>query len=250
VLNVSRRPARPAERSARHTLYDLSLDLAHVESIEPALGGWFDAHPDHEVETLILNAAVLKLGWLTDVSMAEVDHAFRVNVYAPLAMTRALLATGRFSSREARVVYVVSSLARPEPTLSFAGIGLYSVTKAALSRLALIQRRELELTAPHIKVLRVHPGIVDTDIQHELRRDSRLDPAFVAKTAGLPAFREGEWNDRSPKDHMRTISAELSAEFILWVTRSAPAIADEYDFYHAEEFHAARRAGRVRGDER
>ena len=117
---------------------------------------------------------------------------------------------------------------------------MYSVTKAALARMALIQAREFELTAPFIKILRVHPGIVDTDIQRELRECPRMDPAFVAKTAGLPAYQEGEWVGRSPRDHMRTISAEFSAEFILWAARLPEVDPDEYDFYHADEFHAAR----------
>jgi hypothetical protein len=39
---------------------------------------------------------------------------------------------------------------------------------------------------------------------------------------------------------MRTISAEFSAEFIAWVTRSKTLGTDEFDFYDAAEFHIAR----------
>ncbi|GLV78361.1 SDR family NAD(P)-dependent oxidoreductase [Streptomyces hygroscopicus] len=244
VLNVSRTPAQDAGSAARrepHELHNLSVDLADVARIEPCLGAWFDAHPGHRVTTLIHNAAVSPLGWLHEVSPAEVDQAFRVNVYAPLAITTSLLRAGRFAADGARVVYVTSSLARPVPELSFACLGLYSMTKAALSRMALIQSREFELTAPYVTVVRAHPGIVDTDLQRDLRRHPRMDPAFGVKTAGLPPFQEGEWHDRSPKDHMRTITPEFSAEFIEWVARSSDATSDEYDFYHAEEFHAARR---------
>jgi NAD(P)-dependent dehydrogenase (short-subunit alcohol dehydrogenase family) len=186
VLNVSRTPAEDPDRDGRHELYNLNLDLADVTLIEPCLSAWFDEHPYHGVKTLIHNAAVSNLGRLDEVSSEQVDEAFRVNVYAPLAITTALFRADRFARRGARVAYITSSLARPLPELSFAGLGLYSMTKAALSRMALIQSREFELAAPHIKVLRIHPGIVDTDLQRELRRDPRLDPAFSTKTAGLP----------------------------------------------------------------
>lgn len=252
VLNVSRTPAQEAGTSAGsepHELYNLSVDLAEVTSIEPCLRTWFDAHPDHRVTTLIHNAAVSPLGWLHELSPDEVDQAFRVNVYAPLSLTTSLVRAGRFAADGARVVYVTSSLARAVPELSFACLGLYSMTKAALSRMALIQSREFALTAPHLSVARAHPGIVDTDLQRDLRRHPRMDPAFAVKTAGLPPYQAGEWRDRSPKDHMRTISPEFSAEFIEWVARIPDATSDEYDFYHAAGFHAFRRNVRHRSSQ-
>ena len=237
VLNLARGPARA---EGGNCLHNLSVDLQHVERIEPALGAWFDEHASYEVTTLIHNAAILNLGWLDRLSAAEVAQSFRVNVHAPLAITSTIHRLGRFCSRKARVVYVVSSLGRAAAELSFAGLGLYSVTKAALGRLALVQSREFELIAPQIEILRIHPGIVDTEIQRELRQDAGLDPAFAEKTAGLPLYRDGEWNGRAPKDNMRTISADLAADFIVWAVKSPTVDSHEYDFYHAEEFHGAR----------
>ncbi|MEV0259820.1 hypothetical protein AB0I49_00515 [Streptomyces sp. NPDC050617] len=69
-----------------------------------------------------------------------------------------------------------------------------------------------------------------------------MDPAFEEKTAGLPPYREGEWVGRAPKDHMRTISPEFAAEFVVWATRAPEVGASECDFYHAEDFHLARTA--------
>lgn len=240
VLNVSRTPARTDPGPPGHVLHSLSLDLQHVESIEPALNAWFVDHPGSVVTTVVHNAATLNLGRLDEISLAEIERAFRVNVYAPIAITAALDRAGRLCRSGARVVYVVSSLARHRTDLSFAGLGLYSATKAALSRLALIQSREFELLAPHVKVLRIHPGVVDTDMQRRLRQSHRVDPAFGAKTARLSPYQDGEWDERSPTEHMRTISAGFAAEFILWAIRSPVVSSEEYDFYEAEEFHAAR----------
>jgi NAD(P)-dependent dehydrogenase (short-subunit alcohol dehydrogenase family) len=240
VLNVSRKPAGVSDPQAEHELHNLNLDLDDVALVEPCLRAWLDEHPEYRVTTLVHNAAASNLGWFHEVSVEQVEQVFRVNVQAPLAITATLFSAGRFAESGARVAYVVSSLGRPLPELSFAGLGLYSTTKAALGRMALVQAREFEIAAPHIKVLRIHPGIVDTDIQRELRRNERLDPGFALKTAGLPPYQEGEWQGKAPKDHMRTVSAEFSAEFIVWAVRRAEPSSDEYDFYYAQEFHDVR----------
>ncbi|MFI5661927.1 SDR family NAD(P)-dependent oxidoreductase [Streptomyces sp. NPDC051684] len=242
VLNISRKSARIAGVRTEHELHNLNLDLADVTLVEPCVRAWLDEHPEYQVTTLVHNAATSNLGWLHEVPAEQVEEVFRVNVHAPLAITSAVFSAGRFADGGARVAYVVSSLGRALPELSFAGLGLYSTTKAALGRMALVQAREFEISAPHIKVLRIHPGIVDTEIQQELRRNERLDQRFALKTAGLPPYQEGEWQGTEPKDRMRTVSAEFAAEFIAWAVRREEVEPGEYDFYHAQEFHEARRS--------
>ena len=167
-----------------------------------------------------------------------------MNGHAPLRITATILEHTRFSSGESRVVFVTSSLGRPELALSFAGMGLYSVTKATLSRLALIQARELELRAPHVRVLRVHPGIVDTDMQTSLRRDANLESDIREEDGGTPWIpRGGIGVGRSPAEHPPTIPTRFAAEFVLWVARSGQLASSEYDFYRTEEFHRARSEG-------
>jgi NAD(P)-dependent dehydrogenase (short-subunit alcohol dehydrogenase family) len=243
VLNISRHATTVIGLSSRHSLHNLELDLQNVSGIECSLNAWFERNPGYQVKIFISNAAILNLGWLDKISPAEFNQAFQVNVQAPLTIANALFKGGRFCSAGARIAYVISSLARHEPGLSFAGAGLYSMTKAALSRMALVQSREFELRAPHIKVLRVHPGIVDTDMQQELRHDLELDPAFSVKTAGLPRYQEGDWDGRSPQKNMRTISAAFAAEFIWWAIRAPEVSSEEYDFYGTERFHAERASG-------
>ena len=239
VLNISRRRAEIGGTS-RHQLHNLPADLQDVGRIDQLLRAWFDSNVGYRVKYLIHNAAALNLGALDKVCLSKIDQSFHVNVYAPLVITRSIFNLGRFAVPESKIVYVTSSLARTDPVLSFAGMGLYSVTKAALSRLALIQARELEIKAPHIKVIRIHPGIVDTEMQRELRRDVTLDMAFRKKTEGLPPYTEGDWYGKLPREHMRTISSSFAAEFILWAMRSSNMTSAEYDFYNTDEFHRAR----------
>ncbi len=149
----------------------------------------------------------------------------------------ALLSTSKWY-----VQLLTSSLARNTEQLSFAGIGLYSATKAALGRLASIQRREFGLRSPRLTVTQVHPGIVDTTMQHDLRCSRGLDPAFAIKTAGLPPYQEGDWDFDAPAGKLRTIPATFAAEFIDWISRVPDsALSHEYDFYSCAPFHDARR---------
>ena len=88
VLNISRTQARKLSDS-RCELHNVCLDLNEVECIEQRLTAWFDAHPQYAVVTLIHNAAVLNLGQLDVLKQESLENSFRVNVYAPLAITMA-----------------------------------------------------------------------------------------------------------------------------------------------------------------
>lgn len=150
---------------------------------------------------------------LKDAHLDALESVFRTNVFSSAVLISYLLKNQAFSQGGSQITYVTSSLARPEPALSFSGIGLYSATKAAVSRMAMIQAREFSLFHPHIRVARVHPGIVATDMQAELRSNTALHPRFAKKTARLPQYRMGDWEAQNPSEAMRTISAHMAADF-------------------------------------
>jgi len=246
VLNISRAPARPqASAEHMHKLHNLCLDLSDIQSLEIELKSWLGSHPDFSVSLFVSNAATLNLGWLSDLSALNFQTAFAINTHAPISIASLLWKLDKFDRSGARIVYVTSSLGRSAVELSFAGIGLYSATKAALGRLATIQRREFSLAAPHITVTQVHPGIADTAMQADLRRHQAIDPAFAVKTAGLPYYKEGDWEDESPAKNMRTIPAQLAADFLLWISGlPGGELENDYDFYACELFHKRTRRQR------
>lgn len=240
VLNISRSPVGVPLHTGHGTLFNLNVDLADVETAVAELEIWFAGHPFHVVTLFISNAATLELGRLhaSETLLRRFESVFQINAQAPLALTTSVFRLGRFCETDARILYTTSSLARQVPELSFAGIGLYSASKAALSRLAMVQAREFALTAPQISIVLVHPGIVDTEMQRELRANPDLDPAFVEKTASLPAYRDGEWRTQDPKTAMRTIPPNFAAEFLVWITkRERTTLRDYYDFYDSPDFH-------------
>lgn len=247
VLNISRTPAALNPSSEfPHKLYNLSLEFSDIKLLEACLKSWLSDHPEYSVSLFVSNAATLSLGWLGNLSLEDFEKTFAVNTYAPISISSILSILGKFDSDGARIIYVTSSLARNIELLSFAGIGLYSATKAALSRLATIQRREFFLQHPKITVTQIHPGIVATSMQNNLRNNDDIDPAFASKTASLPSYRDGDWEIENPVDKMRTISARFAADFIFWVSQlSDSELANEYDFYASTEFHKIRRQHRT-----
>lgn len=239
VLNISRTPASVGKpEDWPHPLFNLCVELSNLAVLEKEVATWLNEHPQYAVALFISNAATLELSWLTELSLERMQTSFAVNTLAPLAISSLLFRLGKFCNEGARIIYVTSSLARNTESLSFAGIGLYSATKAALSRLASIQRRECALQSPWVTVTQVHPGIVDTEMQHNLRFDTGIDPAFATKTAGLPPYQEGDWDTVAPTDKSRTISAGFAADFIFWISRIASTdLSHEYDFYSCMPFH-------------
>jgi NAD(P)-dependent dehydrogenase (short-subunit alcohol dehydrogenase family) len=241
VLCISRGERTFEQCGAGHyPIHTLQLDLSEIHLLDGRLAGWFQTHSGYRVSRLILNAASLALGQLEDARPETVEAIFRTNVVSATTLVSWFVKSQLFDPAGSQVTYVISSLARFDLRLTFSGIGLYSSTKAAISRLAMVQAREFNLNHPYIRIARVHPGIVHTEMQTELRANTGLDPRFFEKTAGLPPYRPGEWENAAPLDAMRTISPEMAADFVLWATDRGDHEATEFDYYTASGYHAVR----------
>ncbi|ROR29544.1 SDR family NAD(P)-dependent oxidoreductase [Inmirania thermothiophila] len=116
------------------------------------------------VRFLVHNAAVLEpVAPLAQVGLAAWRAHMAVNVEGPLFLTQALL--GRLGG--GRVLHVSSGAAhRPVP-----GWGAYCTAKAALHMIWQVLREEL--AAAGVAVGSVRPGVVDTPMQAEIRRQPR-----------------------------------------------------------------------------
>jgi benzil reductase ((S)-benzoin forming) len=113
-----------------------------------------------KIDYLVNNAAIITpITNLENVREEEITKILNTNVVAPIMLTtqlRPLLTNGR--------VLNISSAAEFLPT---SGIGLYNISKAALSMATHIQQMELEQYK--IAVNSVIPGEVETNMQEELR---------------------------------------------------------------------------------
>jgi len=179
VLGLSRQPATDLEPlAAAHGghLEQWAADLADPLPVGARLTTWLaglGAPPRHV--RLIHNAALLS----TPAGLAETDPAnlcasLRVGLEAPVALTAVFLrATEGWAASDRRVLFVSSGLGRR----AMAGSAAYCAQKAGLDHLARALALE-EAARPHgARVGSIAPGIIDTDMQRQLRgADAALFP--------------------------------------------------------------------------
>ena len=111
-----------------------------------------------QLDILVNNAAVGYVGSLTELDPAEVEHAIKVNLLAPILLTR--LAYPLMSQRAGAIIVNISSLAARVP-LPYQSI--YCAAKSGLVGFGESLRRE-GLPGNGVHVLTVYPGTVETEM--------------------------------------------------------------------------------------
>ena len=178
VLGVARRENRdlanrfPALRQA-------SLDVADGAALKRwvASGAMRSFFEGAESPLLVNNAGVLQpIGPLQTQDLELVTRAVAVNVGAVMALSAAFVQTTSAAASR-RILHVSSGAGRK----AYAGWSIYCSTKAAIDQHA--RCVALDRT-PNLLISSVAPGVVDTDMQAEIRAstDDRFPdrPRFVA----------------------------------------------------------------------
>jgi benzil reductase ((S)-benzoin forming) len=167
VLGLSRQaPAAPA--GAPPGLEQWACDLADPVPVAQRLGAWlgrFD--PSHFASASLINNAALLTdpAPLADTDLLALSAATRVGLEAPLVLTAAFLRATRAWSAQRRVLHISSGLGRR----GMASSGPYCAVKAGLDNLARAQALEEALQPNGAKVCSLAPGVIDTDMQVQLR---------------------------------------------------------------------------------
>ncbi len=142
--------------------------FAAVEHAEETLGGF---------DIMVNNAGIAQVQALADVTPAEVERIYRVNVQGTLWGIQAAAAKFRQRGRRGKIINA-SSIAGHE---GYALLGVYSSTKFAVR--ALTQAAAKEFAADGITVNAYCPGVVGTDMWVEIdRRMAEVTGAQVGAT--------------------------------------------------------------------
>lgn len=123
------------------------------------------------IDVLINNAADLgptPTPQLTDAPSSALEDVLRANVLGPLRLTQAVIG-GMLLRNRGLVINVTTDAA----VIGFAGLGLYSASKAALD--ALTRSWAAELRHTNVRVISVDPGDMNT-VMH-FAADPEADPA-------------------------------------------------------------------------
>ena len=182
VLGLSRQsPEAPAG------LEQWACDLAEPLPVAERLAAWLGAFDASRFASasLINNAAMLTApSPLADADLHALSQATRVGLEAPLVLTAAFLRATRAWTSRRRVLHISSGLGRR----GMASSGPYCAVKAGLDNLARAQALEEALQTNGAKVCSLAPGVIDTDMQVQLRgADAKSFPdrdAFVQMKSG------------------------------------------------------------------
>ncbi|HJR63190.1 MAG TPA: SDR family oxidoreductase [Gemmatimonadaceae bacterium] len=170
VLGIARNGN--AELGARYpdSLVQAELDLGHAAAFIVWLRRDIvaDFVGASQVALLINNAGVVQPVGPLDTQDPEVAaRAVVLNVAAPLALSAAFVrATGR--ARERRILHISSGAGRN----AYSGWSVYCASKAALDHHA--RAVTLDRT-PRLRIASVAPGVIDTDMQTEIRATSERE---------------------------------------------------------------------------
>jgi len=174
---------------ARHTadlwvvqgsdLEQWSMDLTDPAPVAERLAGWLQSQaPAQPLSvTLINNAAALSPpGPLQASSDAALSQAMRVGLEAPLLLSAAFLRATAGWQVPRKLLFISSGLGRR----AMAGSAAYCAVKAGMDHLARALALEQSAVQHGAQVVSLAPGVIDTDMQAQLR------------SADAASFPEGE----------------------------------------------------------
>jgi NAD(P)-dependent dehydrogenase (short-subunit alcohol dehydrogenase family) len=156
-------------------------DLGDPLPVATHLRTWLQSQVPHEITsaTLINNAGVIPtLVPLRESDPVELVHALRVGLEAPLALSAAFLAATRHWPGIRRVLNISSGLSRRP----MASQSAYCAAKAGLDHFTRCLALDEALEANGARVCSLAPGVIDTDMQLQLRN---ANPVSFPDQAGF-----------------------------------------------------------------
>ena len=163
------------------TVTQLPVDLAFADdavgALDTALASfdWSSIAVAHLVNNAGVLAPIRQVGSL---GVSETAFAINVNLTAPMVLTDAFVRLTAGRDVERRIIHISSGAARSP----YAGWATYCAAKAGLDHFA----RVLALEAPpRCRVASVAPGVIDTDMQAEIRASNANDFPSHDRFVGL-----------------------------------------------------------------
>jgi len=175
LLTLSRQPAALSAPDGA-VLEQWSADLAAPALVAARLAGWLRGIDPATLAsaTLINNAGVVsQLAPLGEVEAEDLASALRVGLEAPTLLTAAFLRASRGWRVPRKVLLVSSGLGRR----AMASSASYCAAKAGLDHLARAVALEEAARPNGARIVSLAPGIIDTDMQVQLRN---ADPSLFA----------------------------------------------------------------------
>lgn len=203
VLGVSRHKNSELAKQFPSTLAQAAIDLADSTAVARWLAGDDLQRFVAGCKTVLLinNAGIVQpVGPIESQDVVTIAQAVALNVAAPLMLSSAVAAAGRDAS-DMRMLHISSGAARD----AYPGWSVYCATKAALDHHA----RAVALDqSPGVRICSLAPGVIDTDMQAEIRATPLEQFPLRERFEGLK--REGQLSN--PADCARKLVDYLLSE--------------------------------------
>lgn len=192
LLTLSRHPdgSLQAQAEAAHArLEQWALDLGHDVGAAARLEVWLHQYRAGQfaAATLINNAGIVgRVGPITASSADELAAVLRINLEAPMALTAAFLRATRDWAIDRRVLNISSGAAQRPVT----GWASYCASKAGLDMFTRTTAQDEALLANPARLVSLAPGVIDTDMQAQLRASDAAGFPDHARFLGFHAAGE------------------------------------------------------------
>jgi benzil reductase ((S)-benzoin forming) len=211
VVAISRQPTQlPVPNGAALTHWP--ADLADAAPVAARLQAWLQGQTAevrsgcHSV-SLINNAGVVsQLAPLSEVTASDLAHALRVGLEAPALLTAAFLHATAGWPQPRKVLLVSSGLGRR----AMAGSASYCAAKAGMDHLARALALEESAKARGAAVVSLAPGVIDTDMQVQLRS---ANAALFPDRSRFVAMKEGGQLDSPAQAAAKVLAYLARADF-------------------------------------
>ena len=205
LITLARGPlALPAQAGAAHLHWQ--QDLARPEAAAQQLLDWLQAagHNDHASATLINNAGVIPpIAPLADTIWADIGHALRVGLEAPMLLASAFLRGTAGWQVPKKVLNISSGLGRR----GMASQATYCAAKAGLDNFSAALALEEAAKPWGARVCSLAPGVIDTAMQAQLRSADAAAFPDVQRFAQLHA------------QGLLTSADDAAAQVLAWLAR-------------------------------
>jgi len=141
-------------------------DLARAETAAERLATWLQAQEGAASATLINNAGLLpRIAPVDDIPASQLAEALRVDLEAPMLLTAAFLRATAGWPVPRRVLNISSGLGRR----AMAAQAAYCAAKAGMDHFSRCVALEQASFPNGAKICSLAPGVIDTDMQVQLR---------------------------------------------------------------------------------
>ncbi len=169
--------------SIEHERYKaISIDLSELSKLEEEAEDIFRTNEEFERIVLINNAGTLgDVKHMGNIDYSSISHLFNLNVSAPIMLMNAFMKVYKDFKGEKTIINVSSGAGKS----AVDGWSGYCASKAALDMATEVAAKENKMDNGGFRIHAIAPGVVDTEMQTQIRSIDKNDFSGVDKFISL-----------------------------------------------------------------